>query len=213
MNGPTSSTTSRATPAASAATVASRLRGILTRPEGGDVLDDLAGAGLVTLYHGLEIRKIAEPAADPDLVATLAGDTIAAAAGAIGRVDPRQPRLTLTGGRILGMYVQDCLISTEAQPAYHRLPSFPAYNPYHIVYLLGFGANQAHTVNVTLQVYSVGGSVRITTTGNPTAMVLGQSSVPITVPVTLRTTAEGFASLFIQRVGETGFDWFGVDVF
>ena len=49
------------------------------------------------------------------------------------------------GGRILGMYVQDCGINTEAEPPYHRLPSLPALNPYHIVYLLHFAPLSAAT--------------------------------------------------------------------
>jgi hypothetical protein len=195
------------------AEVAARLRKILSAPEGGDVLDQLARAGLVTRHDGLPVQDVIAAMPGRDLTAVMRDDAVAPAAGAIGRVDPRKSRATLTGGRTLGMYVQDCLISTEASPAYHRLPSFSQYSPYHIVYLLGFGPNQTHTVNITIQVYSTGGSVRITTTGNSTAMVLGQSSVPLTIPVTLKTTAQGFASILIQRVGATGFDWFAADVF
>lgn len=209
MSQDTSSTTSPEAPGSAA----SRLREILAAPEGGDVLDQLTRAGLVTTRDGLSSYDVIAATPDRDLAAVVLDGAVAAATAAIGRVDPRQSRATLSGGRTLGMYVQDCLISTEASPAYHRLPSFPQYSPYHIVYLMGFGANETHTVNVTLQVYSAGGSVTITTTGSPSAMTLGQSSVPLTIPVTVRTTAQGFASIFIQRVGATGFDWFAADVF
>ncbi|MGW6129125.1 hypothetical protein ACWFNE_03775 [Cellulomonas sp. NPDC055163] len=178
---------------------------ITTTPERGDVLERLVAAGLVTAGRDLPERHVprdVRPVEETDRVT----------AAFAGRVDPRQSRAVLSGGRVLGMYVQDCLISTEAQPAYHRLPSFSTHFPYHIVYLLGFPANEAHTVNVTLQVFSAG-TVRITGTGSPAAVVVGQSSIRLTVPVEVRTTAGGFASVMVQRVGQTGFDWFGADVF
>lgn len=185
--------------------VRSTLLEITTSPERGDVLDRLVEAGLATPGRDLPERHV------PRDVRPVDADD-AATAAFVGRVDPRQSRAALSGGRVLGMYVQDCLISTEAQPAYHRLPSFSSHSPYHIVYLLGFPANEAHTVNVTLQVYSAG-TVRITGTGSPAALVIGQSSIRLTVPVGVKTSASGFASILIQRVGQTGFDWFGADVF
>jgi len=66
-------------------------------------------------------------------------------------------------------------------------------------------------VTVRMQVFSAG-TVRITGTGIPAALTVGQSSFTLDVPVGVTSTAEGFASIFIQRVGETGFDWFCAEV-
>jgi hypothetical protein len=76
---------------------------------------------------------------------------------------------------------------------------------------LNFAASESHTVQVSLQVFSAG-TVTITGTGSSATLTVGQSSVPLTVPVGVKTTSEGFASILIQRVGLTGFDWFAADV-
>jgi hypothetical protein len=183
-----------------------QLQDITRAPERGDVLERLVAAGLVSLGRGLPVSD-----ADTNRVTVLEDGSVAPVAGAIGRVDPLRSRAALSGGRILGMYVQDCLISTEAKPPYHRLPSFNTHTPYHIVYLLKFAASESRTVQVSLQVYSAG-TVRITGTGGSAALTVGQTSVPITVPVGVKTTSQGFASILIQRVGATGFDWFAADV-
>ncbi len=129
---------------------------ITRTPEKGDVLERLVAAGLVSLGRDLAVNE-----ADTDRVTDLADGSVVPVAGAIGRVDPLKSRAVLSGGRVLGMYVQDCLISTEAKPPYHRLPSFDTHNPYHIVYLLNFAASESHTVQVNLQAFSAG-TVRIT---------------------------------------------------
>lgn len=183
----------------------SRLRSILNAPGDEDTLKRLVSAQLVTLHTGLpldavDVVQLESPAYDFTLI-----DDVET------RVDPRKSRSVLADGRILGMYVQDCIINTEAEPPYHRLPSFPSLNPYHIVYLINFPPNQSHTVTVRMQVFSAG-TVRITGTGIPAALTVGQSSFTLDVPVGVTTTAEGFASIFIQRVGETGFDWFSARV-
>lgn len=183
-----------------------QLQDITRTPEKGDALERLVAAGLVSLGRGLPVSD-----ADTDRATVIADDSVAPVAGAIGRVDPLKSRAVLSGGRILGMYVQDCLINTEAKPPYHRLPSFNTHTPYHIVYLFKFAASESRTVQVSLQVYSAG-TVRITGTGSPASLTVGQTSVPITVPVGVKTTSQGFASIFIQRVGATGFDWFAADV-
>lgn len=179
---------------------------ITRTPEKGDVLERLAAAGLVSLGRDLAVSDV-----DTDRVTVFADGSVAPAAAAIGRVDPRTSRAVLSGGRVLGMYVQDCLINTEAEPPYHRLPSFDTHNPYHIVYLLNFAAGESRTVQVSLQVFSAG-TVRITGTGSSASLTLGQSSVPLTVPVGVVTTSQGFASILIQRDGLTGFDWLAADV-
>ena len=183
-----------------------QLQDITRTPEKGDVLERLIAAELVSLGRGLPVRD-----ADTDRVTVIADGSVAPVAGAIGRVDPPKSRAVLSGGRVLGMYVQDCLINTEAKPPYHRLPSFNTHTPYHIVYLFKFAASESRTVQVSLQVYSAG-TVRITGTGSSASLTVGQTSVPITVPVGVKTTAQGFASILIQRVGATGFDWFAADV-
>jgi hypothetical protein len=183
-----------------------QLQDITRTPEKGDVLERLVAAGLVSLGRGLPVSEV-----DTDRVTVIVGDSVAPVAGAIGRVDPLKSRAVLSGGRVLGMYVQDCLINTEAKPPYHRLPSFNTHSPYHIVYLFKFAASESRTVQVSLQVYSAG-TVRITGTGSSAALTVGQTSVPITVPVGVKTTSQGFASILIQRVGPTGFDWFAADV-
>lgn len=135
-------------------------------------------------------------------------------AAAVAHLDARHPSTTAAvAGARMGMYVSDCLINTEAEPPYLRLPSFPSHNPYLIAYLLGFPPGETRQVLVDLQVFSTGGSIRVTATGNPTAVTVGHTSFPIAVPISLTTTADGFASVFIQRNGETGFDWYAVDVF
>lgn len=134
--------------------------------------------------------------------------------GAVAHLDPRRPRAeaTLAGARV-GMYVSDCYLDTEAEPPYLRLPSFADHSPFLIAYLLGFPPGETRNALVDLQVFSAGGSVRLTATGNPTGVTVGFTSFPVAVPIGLTTTAEGFASIFVQRVGETGFDWHAVDVF
>jgi hypothetical protein len=113
----------------------------------------------------------------------------------------------------MGMHVSDCSLSTEAEPPYLRLPSVPELNPYLIAYLFGFPSGETRNVLVDMQVFSAGGSVRLTATGNPTGVTVGFTSFPIAVPISLTTTADGFASVFVQRNGQTGFDWHSVDVF
>jgi hypothetical protein len=134
--------------------------------------------------------------------------------GAVAHLDPRRPRsdATLAGAR-MGMYVSDCYLNTEAEPPYLRLPSFGDHNPYLIAYLLGFPPGETRSALVDLQVFSTGGTIRLTATGNPTGVTVGFTSFPVAVPISLTTTAEGFASIFVQRIGETGFDWHAVDVF
>ncbi|MFD6445078.1 hypothetical protein ACFWEJ_08245 [Promicromonospora sp. NPDC060204] len=195
-----------------------RLREITSARADGDVLDQLTAAGLVDLGEGRPVRDVLYEAErdGTNLAATFVEeedeDATALDITPIGQLNPRQSRRRLSAGRVLGMYVQDCLINTEAEPAYHRLPSFSSHNPYHIVYLFKFPPNQARTVNVTLQVFSAG-TVRISGTNSPAVLTVGQSSIPLTVPVGVRTTNEGFASIFIQRNGEVGFDWFSAVVF
>ena len=155
--------------------------------------------------------------AAPDSTVEFAGgpaDAQLDRAGAVAHIDPRQPRATATlAGARMGMYVTDCSLSTEAEPPYLRLPSFPQLNPYLIAYLFGFPSGETRNVLVDMQVFSAGGSVRLTATGNPTGVTVGFTSFPIAVPISLTTTAEGFASVFVQRNGQTGFDWHSVDVF
>ena len=193
-----------------------QLREITTTGPDGAVLERLHAAGLVDLGEDLPVRDVLYEAErdGTNLAATFGEEDAAAALDAtpIGRLTPRQSRRTLPGGRVLGMYVQDCLISTEAEPPYHRLPSFASHTPYHIVYLFKFPPNATHTVEVTLQVFSAG-TVRITGLNSPAALTVGQSSIPLKVPVGVRTTNQGFASILIQRTGEVGFDWFSAAVF
>ncbi len=188
--------------------VASRLAAALSAPEGVDVLERLKAEGFVDARTDLPARDVTDELVN---ARTTEGGVRLDAATAIGRIDPRQSRLVLADGRILGMYVAQCYINTEAEPAYHRMSSSPSDFPYHIVYLLGFAPGEAHTVLVTLQVFSAG-TVRITGTGVTAPLTLGQSSVPLTVPVGLTTSAEGFASISIQRTGPSGFDWFSAEV-
>jgi hypothetical protein len=192
----------------------SRLREITAAHAGGDVLERLGAAGLVNLARDLPSRDVLEDARrdGTDLVATFADeDAPALDAAPVGRVNPRRSRVKLSDGRVLGMYVAECFISTEAEPAYHRLPSFSSHSPYHIFYLLNFPPNESHTVNVTLQVFSVG-TVSISGTGSSAALTVGQSSFALSVPVGVRTTDQGFASILIQRNGQVGFDWFSAVV-
>ncbi|MFD7308545.1 hypothetical protein [Promicromonospora sp. NPDC059942] len=195
-----------------------RLREITSARADGDVLDQLTAAGLVDLGEGRPVRDVLYEAErdGTNLAATFVEeedeDATALDITPIGQLNPRQSRRRLSAGRVLGMYVQDCLINTEAEPAYHRLPSFSSHNPYHIVYLFKFPPNQSRTVNVTLQVFSAG-MVRISGTNSPAVLTVGQSSIPLTVPIGVKTTNEGFASVFIQRSGEVGFDWFSAVVF
>ena len=118
----------------------------------------------------------------------------------------------LLPGAKLGMFVADCSLNTEAEPAYLRLPSFSSSFPYLIAYLLGFPPGTTRNVLVRMQVFSTGGTVRLTGTGNPTAVTVGFTSFPISVPISVKTTASGFASVLVQRNGQTGFDWHAVDV-
>ncbi|MFD7022491.1 hypothetical protein [Promicromonospora sukumoe] len=193
-----------------------RLREITATSSDGAVLDRLGAAGLVDLGDELPVRDVLYEAEREgrNLAATFGEDDDVAALDAtpIGRINPRQSRRSLPGGRLLGMYVQDCIINTEAEPPYHRLPSFGSLNPYHIVYLLKFPPNATHNVEVTLQVFSAG-TVRITGLNSPAALTVGQSSFPLKVPVGVKTTNDGFASILIQRNGEVGFDWFSAVVF
>ena len=192
-----------------------QLREITATGPDSAVLERLHAAGLVDLGDDRPVRDVLYEAEQDgtDLAATFGeeDDTAALDATPIGRLNPRQSRRSLPGGRVLGMYVQDCLISTEAEPPYHRLPSFASHTPYHIVYLFKFPPNATHTVEVTLQVFSAG-TVRITGLNSPAALTVGQSSFALKVPVGVRTTDQGFASVLIQRNGEVGFDWFSAAV-
>lgn len=189
-----------------------RLREITATGPDGAVLERLRAAGLVELGEDLPVRDVLYEAEQDgaNLAATFGVEEDDATP--IGRLTPRQSRRSLSGGRVLGMYVQDCLISTEAEPPYHRLPSFASHTPYHIVYLFKFPPNATHTVEVTLQVFSAG-TVRITGLNSPAALTVGQSSFALKVPVGVKTTDQGFASVLIQRNGQVGFDWFSAAVF
>src|SRR3954453_12546139 len=156
---------------------------------------------------------VATPESSVDFDASAAQPTVDLT-GAVAHIDPRRPSInaTLRNAKV-GMYVADCLINTEAQPAYLRLPSMAEYFPYAISYLFGFPPNTTRNALVGMQVFSSVGTAKVTATGNPTAVTVGFTSFPVSVPITLTTKADGFASVMVQRNGLVGFDWFSVDVF
>ena len=166
-----------------------------------DVLARLRERGFVAAPDASVEFTADRSAPQPDLTA------------AVAHIDPRRPQApaALPGAK-LGMYVADCSLNTEAEPAYLRLPSFSSHFPYLIAYLLGFPPGTTRNLLVRMQVFSTGGTVRLTGTGNPTAVTVGFTSFPVSVPISVTTTAGGFASVLVQRNGQTGFDWHAVDV-
>ena len=125
--------------------------------------------------------------------------------GAVAHIDPRHPTATATlAGARMGMYVHACTLSTEAEPPYLRLPSIlPSSPPYLIAYLFGFPPGETRNVRVGMQVYSAVGTVSVTATGNPTGVTVGFTSFPnrCRSHSLTTTTAEGFASVSISRIG------------
>jgi len=108
--------------------------------------------------------------------------------------------------------VQSATYMPNFAPGNLRLPSFSSHLPYLIAYLLGFPPGTNRNLLVRMQVFPTGGTVRLTGTGNPTAVTVGFTSFPVSVPISVTTTASGFASVLVQRNGQTGFDWHAVDV-
>lgn len=150
-----------------------------------------------------------------DLTAHDAKTTDVTPAAPIVHIDPQTLHRTDGATGVTGVYVQDTLISTESTPPYLRLPSFPEYFPYLIIYFMGRPAGRQFTATLDVQVYSSGGSIRIGATNNPTDTILSHSATGgarVKVPIVFTTTADGFASVILQRIGETGFDWHGVDL-
>jgi hypothetical protein len=152
------------------------------------------------------------PAADVQEIAAEGLDFDRGLREATVHVDPQRPHQD----GVTGLYVAEAYLNTEASPPYLRLPSFPELSPYLIVYFFGLPSAIQHTALVDMEVFSAGGSVRITATNNPSAVLVthsGTGGERVTVPVRFTTTSDGFASLLLQRVDQTGFDWFGTDLF
>jgi hypothetical protein len=133
---------------------------------------------------------------------------------AILRIDPTAPRKVVEP-TTAGLYAASANVFTEGGPPYIRLPSFPEVSPYLMLYFRGLAPESQHTVAVDMQVYSAGGTVRIEATGSPLVMLVTHSATngaPVTVPVAFTVNAH-FSAVLLQRVGETGFDWFGASLF
>jgi hypothetical protein len=182
--------------------LAERLFDMLTQSPA-EVLTSFHRQGLLPLVFETEVEDFTGPIADT------------APAGAMLHVDPSHAYVTGDAGAVSSVYATDCNLAS-GEGGFLRFPSFPELSPYLIVYFTGVPAGVQRTVLLTMQVYSTGGTVRVTGTNNPNALLVthaGTGGATITVPIVVTPTAEGFASLLLQRVGETGFDWLGADLF
>jgi hypothetical protein len=192
-----------------------RMLDILARPEIGPqaTLAALREAELVPPADGYEVRTL-EPA---DLVAVAAPP-----APPLVHLDPNAAFKTDGATGRSSVYSTDTYIATggnATNPSYFRLPSFPEYFPYLHMYFAGRQAGKQFTATLDMQVYSSGGSVQITATNNPFATILSHAATGgarVRVPIILTTNASGpvsgYGGVFIQRIGQTGFDWYGVDL-
>lgn len=186
-----------------------RMHDILARPEIGPqaTLAALRELDLVPPADGYEVRTL-EPA---EL------DGVAPAASLV-HLDPNTPFKTDGATGRSSVYSTNTIIATggtETSPAFFRLPSFPDLNPYLYIYFHGRPAGKQFTATLDMQVYSSGGSVRISATNNPIATILSHGATGgarVRVPIIFTTTAEGYGGVFIERVGQTGFDWYAVDL-
>ena len=129
------------------------------------------------------------------------------------RIDPAAPHKVVDAATA-GLYAASADVNTESSPPYIRLSSSPAVSPYLILYFQGLTSEIQHRVAVDIQVFSSGGAIRIEATGNPVIMLVSHSATngaPVTVPVTFTINA-GYGAVLLQRVGETGFNWFGASL-
>jgi hypothetical protein len=180
------------------------LRRILAEPEN-DKFSALRAQGLIPDEAGRESQEF------------MVGDTSTFDLGSVKvHLDPQSPHATDSGTGVFGTFASDAYVNTEGAPPYIRLPSFPEYSPYLISWFFGLTPATQYTALVDMQVYSVGGSVRISAVENPSVVLVtnaGTGGARVSVPIILTTRADGYGSLLLQRVGETGFDWLGVDLF
>ena len=191
-----------------------RMLDILARKEIGPqaTLAALREAELVPQADGYKVRTL-KPA---DLVG------VTPHAAPLVRLDPNTPFKTDGATGRSSVYSTDTYIATggnATNPSYFRLPSFPEYFPYLHMYFAGRQAGKQFTATLDMQVYSSGGSVQITATNNPIATILSHAATGgarVRVPIILTTNASGpvsgYGGVFIQRIGQTGFDWYGVDL-
>ncbi|MFE3445178.1 hypothetical protein ACFXNW_19280 [Nocardia sp. NPDC059180] len=195
-----------------------RMYDILARPGSGPqaTLAALRELNLVPPADGFTMRTL-EPADFSSVIAADDLDGVALAAPLV-HLDPNTPfKMDGATGRS-SVYSTDTSIATggtATNPAYFRLPSFPESSPYLIIYFHGRQSGKQFTATLDLEVFSSGGSVRISATNNPLAVILSHAATGgarVRVPVNFTTTADGYGSLLIQRIGQTGFDWFGVDL-
>ena len=192
-----------------------RMRDILARiaeigPQA--TLAALRELDLVPPADGYEVRTL-EPA---DLVG------VAPLAAPLVHLDPNTPFKTDGATGRSSVYSTDTYIATggtATYPAYFRLPSFPELYPYLHIYFHGRPAGKQFTATLDMQVYTSGGSVRISATNNPVDTILFHGAtggarvrVPINLTTNVSSPVSGYGGVFIQRVGQTGFDWYGVDL-
>lgn len=195
-----------------------RMHDILARPETGPqvTLAALRELDLVPPIDGHKVRNF-DPSDFSDLVNPTDLDGVTLAAPLV-HLDPNTPFMTDGATGRSRLYSTDTGIATggtAAQPAYFRLPGLPDKYPYLIIYFDGRQGGQQFTATLDLEVYSSGGSVRITATNNPLEMILSYGATNgarVQVPISLTTTADGYATVFVQRIAQTGFDWYGVDL-
>jgi hypothetical protein len=190
--------------------------GVMTSPPLERMRNVFAGPEIASLETLAALRELGlVPPADGHDEQMFVPDKDFAPAAAITHLDPHTLHRTDGATGVSGVYVAETYISTESDPPYLRLPSFPEASPYLIIYFMGRAAAAQFTATLDMQVFSTGGSVRITATNSPAATILSNAATGgarVRVPIFFTTTGDGFASLLIQRIGETGFDWFGVDL-
>jgi hypothetical protein len=187
-----------------------RMLDILSRPEIGPqaTLAALREAALVPPADGYEVRTLhpADLVVDPRVIELAPAPLV--------HLDPRRP-FKADGTNRAGVHATDTEIVTWGNPSHFKLPSSPQYFPYlNIFFWRPAQAGQQFTATLDMQVYR--GTVQIKAAYNPLDIRLSRGArVPVPITLTLGPTGslgEGFGSVSIQRMGESGFYWYGVDL-
>jgi hypothetical protein len=199
-----------------------RMLDILSRPEIGPqaTLAALREAGLVPPAEGYEVRTLEQADIeigihDPLRVHPIPPELLHPP---LVHLDPNTPFKTDGATGRSWIHATDAEITTGGYPTFpaqFKLPRHAQYSPspYLVIVFLGRAAGQQFTATVDMKVYR--GSVQIKATNNPVAMTLStHARVPVKIPLTTVASGslEGYGSVIIESIGESGFYWYGVDL-
>jgi hypothetical protein len=198
-----------------------RMLDILSRPEIGPqaTLAALREAGLVPSADGYEVRTLEQADLeigphDPSRLPP----PIPIPIPPLVHLDPNTPFKTDGATGRSSIYATDAEVTTGGYPAFparFKLPSHAQYfpSPYLVIVFSGRAAGQQLIATVDMQVYR--GSVQLKATNNPVAMTL-PTHARVRVKIPLATYAvggfDGWGSVSIESIGESGFYWYGLDL-